>query len=125
MSRSLTASPFEHAIIAEADDVWTAEVAPALADIEDALCEHGLVRELARSSRQDAGKIVAAGPALLIGLEHLGHLSSAISAGIAAASVGASVLGHAINQCRVAESDIERAELFYLYRLGPGRDLTQ
>jgi hypothetical protein len=125
MSRSLTASPFEHASKAEADELWTAEVAPALADIEDTLTDHGLVRELARSARQDAARIVLAGPALLLGLQQLGHLSATISTAITASSVGAGVVGRATNQRQAGRWDAKRAELFYLYQLGPGRERTQ
>jgi hypothetical protein len=125
MARSLTTSPFERAIHADADDLWTAAVAPALADIEDAMTEHGLVRELARRAREDARRIVMTGSGLLLGLQQLGHLSTTISSAVAVGGVGADIVGRAINQREFAVSESRRAELFYLYRLGPGRESTQ
>jgi hypothetical protein len=121
MSKSLTTSPFEQAIRAEADDLWTAEVAPALQDLEDAMTDHGLVRELGRQANEDARQIVMSGSGLLIGLEQLGHLSATISATVTAGAVGAGIAGRAINQRNAAAAAAQRAELYYLYRLGPGR----
>jgi hypothetical protein len=118
MSRTLSASPFERAIEDEADDIWVSTVLPALAEIEDEMTDHGLVRELARTAREDAREIVLTGSGLLIGLEQLGHLSSLVSGAIAAGGVGAGVAGRAINARNIAETNASRAELFYLYRIG-------
>lgn len=122
MSRTLAASPFERAIQADADDLWTSEVAPALVEIEDTMTDHGLVRELGRRANEDARQIVMSGSGLLIGLEQLGHLSATISAAITAAGVGAGIAGRARTARASAASDARRAEMFYLYRLGPGRE---
>ena len=55
-------------------------VAPALADLEDAFTEHGLVREMARRARANARALVLGRPSFLIGLHEIGHLSAAVSA---------------------------------------------
>lgn len=118
MSKSLQSSPFERAIVEEADDVWVETVAPALADLEDALTEHGLVREMARRARADARALVLGGPSFLIGLQEIGHLSAAVSALVSGGSLAAGVVGPAMNDRRASASANKRAELYYLYRLG-------
>lgn len=118
MSKCLQSSPFEQAIIEEADDVWVGTVAPALADLEDAFTEHGLVREIARRARTDARALVLGGPSFLIGLQEIGHLSAAVSALVSGGSLAAGVVGPAVNARRANASENERAEMYYLYRLG-------
>jgi hypothetical protein len=118
MSKSLQASPFEQAIIEDADDLWVGTVAPALADLEDAFTEHGLVREMARRVRADARALVLGGPSFLIGLQEIGHLSAAVSALVSGGSLAAGVLGPAMNDQRVSASENGRAEMYYLYQLG-------
>lgn len=118
MSKSLQSSPFEQAITDDADDVWVETVAPALADLEDAFTEHGLVREMARRARADARALVLGGPSFLIGLQEIGHLSSAVSALVSGGSLAAGVVGPAINDRRVHASESKRAEMYYLYQLG-------
>jgi hypothetical protein len=118
MSKALTASPFDQAITAEADDLWVEQVAPALVDLEDAYTDHGLVREIARRARGDARTLVLEGSGLLIGLQQFGHLSSALSGAAAAGGLAAQVVGTAWNEREASESASSRAEMYYLYRLG-------
>lgn len=117
LSDRLTAGPFEPDLADEIHDLWAADVQPALADIDDGLHEHGLVKEIARAARDDVKELVGGGAALYVGFAGLASMNDwiAATAGVAAAAVGAAAKGHA-GHAREQQA-LKRQDLFYLYEL--------
>ena len=117
LSDRLQAGPFDRDLPDEIDDLWGAEVQPALDQIGDGLHDHGLVREIARSARQDVKTLIAEGSALYVGLAGLASVNEWISAtaGLASAAVGATAAG--AHRSSAARKDLRRSDLFYLYEL--------
>lgn len=103
---------------AEVDDLWTNEVAPAFADLQEGFAEHGLVRELARMLGKDVKSVisgVAAGIGITIGLNTLTTVSQwiSIAAGVAAPVTQAAAT--ALTAARDGRLELQRHELFFLY----------
>lgn len=114
LSDRLQAGPFDKDLPDEIDDLWSTDVLPALDQISDGLHEHGLVREIARSARQDVKALIAEGSALYVGLAGLASVNEWISAtaGVASVAVGATAAG--AHRSSAARKDLKGRDLFYL-----------
>jgi hypothetical protein len=117
MATRLTARPFDREAAAEMDDLWNTEVAPALADIEEGLEQHGLVREVGRALGQDVKSLLGGGAAIYVGFDQLTSLDSWISATAAAAAPGLTALVSGIQSSLTAKRDLRGRDLFYLYEV--------
>ena len=97
------------------DDMYEERVRPALAEIDETLMDHGLVRSLAKDASLDIRDFLLSGAGIYTGLSHATDLGSA--AAVAAGS--AAGLGPAAARATWArhESRIRtsRHELFFLY----------
>ncbi len=117
LSERLQAGPFDKDLSDEIDDLWGTDVQPALDQIGDGLYDHGLVREIARSARQDVKTLIAEGSFLYVGLSGLSSVNEWISAtvGLAGATLGATATG--AHRASTARKDLKGNDLFYLYEL--------
>ena len=61
LSDRLHAGPFDEELSAEMDDLWATDVRPALDDMGEGMHQHGLVKEIARTVRQDARALLTEG----------------------------------------------------------------
>jgi hypothetical protein len=102
-------------IEAHVDDLWLKEVAPAMQEIEAALADHGLVREIAKSAAKDIRTLLIEGAGLFVGMSALSGLGTWVNATIA----GAAPMLHAgttgVLSAYEGQRDAARHELFYLY----------
>jgi hypothetical protein len=97
------------------DDLWAYEVRPSLEDIDEALLEHGLPRELARAAGKDIRRFLLEGAAIWMGISAWTDLASwaAGLAGIAAPAAQAFYNGwRSAKDGRLAA---QHGGLFYLH----------
>lgn len=118
LSAQITARPFDDDLPAVLDDLWSAEVQPALSEMDDNLHEHGLVREIARAARRDVHKLLTEGAGLYMGLSQLTTMSDWLSA--TAGTTGVALTAGALGYDRAADAKKElcRRDLYYLYEVG-------
>jgi hypothetical protein len=104
---------------AEVADSWRSTVAPALADIREALAEHGLLREVASVALGDPRRLAfEAGGVLAAGAADIGSLSRLLMTGVAASIPVVDVVGRALQNVRESRAEIRRNGFYFLHRLG-------
>lgn len=123
MASTLAHESFDPRSGVEIDDLWRREVAPALADIKDGLADHGLIREMAKSTFKDVTTLLtgAAGPALYIGMGAFTADDSMIATAAAIATPGVAAMqamGRGAMESGQQRRQIRRHELYYLYEAG-------
>jgi len=113
----LQAGPFDEDLSVEMDDLWTAKVQPALDDMSEGMHQHGLVREIARATRQDVRTLLTEGVGLYVGLSGLASVNAWLSGtvGLAGAALTAGGLGY--ERFGAARDDLRGNDLFYLYEV--------
>lgn len=112
----LLAGPFDPNISAEVDSVWRLEVDPMIADLREAMAEHGLIREFLRSigeSPADFAKGVLLPTAL--GVFTADALEVTGAAGITAGLITPAVA--AVRQRSVGLAAARRNDFYYLYEV--------
>lgn len=125
MAVHLRVRAFDPEMPAELDGIWRTEVDPALRDMREALTEHGLVKEVARSMATDARNFVTAvtGASVSVGLSTLSDLNALVPVVMGAAPPATAVLQH-VAKARVNQNEARRMarthDLYYLYQLDPG-----
>lgn len=107
--------PFSRESVAEIDDLWTREVAPALVEIEEGFVEHGLVREVARTIGADLKRLIREGAALYVGLGTVASVSGWIASTAAVAGPAAEAAARAAMATHRARRELMGRELYYLY----------
>ncbi|MEV0877860.1 hypothetical protein AB0I85_08500 [Micromonospora echinofusca] len=117
MATKLTVRGFDPDIAAEIDDLWITDVSPALADIEEGLAEHGLVREIGRSVGQDVKTLVPQGAALYVGFESLTTLNNWVSATAALAAPTAQAIISGTRNALAGKQNVRRKDMYYLYAI--------
>lgn len=117
LTAKITAGPFHDDLPAELDDLWTADVQPALNEMDDDLHRHGLVKEIARSARRDVHKLLTEGAGLYMGLSQLTSMNDWLSAttGTAGVALTAGALGY--DRAAEAKNELRRRDLYYLYEV--------
>ncbi|HEX7096602.1 MAG TPA: hypothetical protein VF183_12010 [Acidimicrobiales bacterium] len=118
LSREFDSRPIDEEFEAEVEDAWRRDVAPALADIREALAEHGLLKEVASIALGDPRRLlVEAGGVLAAAHGDLLSLSALLTAGLAAGLPLADVAGRAIQQSRAGERKAKTNAFYFLHRL--------
>jgi hypothetical protein len=118
MSREFESRPIDQEFEAEVEDAWRTQVAPALADIREALADHGLLSEAASIAMGDPRRLlVEAGGVLAAAHGDVVSLSGLVTAGVAAGLPLADVAGRALQQRRVAKRDTRKSAFYFLHRL--------
>ncbi|VEP41814.1 hypothetical protein TLA_TLA_02899 [Tessaracoccus lapidicaptus] len=112
----LLTGPFDSNIGAEVDSLWRLEVDPMIADVREAMAEHGLIREFLRSvgeSPADFAKGVLLPTALGVFTADALEVNGVV--GIAAGVITPAVA--AVRQRSVGRATARRNDLFYLYEV--------
>jgi hypothetical protein len=118
MSREFESRPIDEEFEAEVEDAWRTQVAPALADVREALSEHGLLSEAASIALGDPRRLlVEAGGVLAAAHGDVVSISGLVTAGIAAGLPLADVAGRALQQSRAAKRDARQSAFYFLHRL--------
>lgn len=118
MSREFESRPIDEEFEAEVEDAWRSQVAPALADIREALSEHGLLSEAASIALGDPRRLlVESGGVLAAAHGDVVSLSGLVTAGVAAGLPLADVAGRGLQQSRAAKRDVRRSAFYFLHRL--------
>jgi hypothetical protein len=111
--------PLDATFVTDVEDAWRQSVAPALADIREALADHGLLRDVASVARGDVTRLISeAGGILAASHANLVNLSNLLTMGAAAAVPTLHTLGKAVNQRMATERDVERQGFYFLHRVG-------
>jgi hypothetical protein len=119
LSREFESRPIDEAFEAEVEDAWRTQVVPALADIREALAEHGLLSEAASIALGDPRRLVVeAGGVLAAAHGDVLSLSALLTTGLAAGVPLADVAGRAFRQSREAKRDARKSAFYFLHRLG-------
>jgi hypothetical protein len=110
---------------AHIDDLWRSQVAPAVLEIEEALADHGVIREIARSATTDIRTLMAETAGLFLGMNTLSGLDAWVNATIAGAGPTIHAGARGALAAYDAKRDAKRHDLFFLYavnrRLEPSR----
>ena len=102
----------------EAERLFRRDVAPAIADIEDAVATVGFLRELVSRYADGPHRFLPlAAPALTLGLAAPGWALDALAAGAAAATVGSNA-ARAWHDARDRRRDAEAHRLFFYHAAG-------
>ncbi len=117
LAEQLAYRAFDAESHAELDDLWTSSVAPALAEIEESLAEHGLVREVLRATRTDFRTLLREGAGLYLGLGTFASVDEVIAATVAVAGPAADAILKGVSGTRAARRDARGRDLFYLYEI--------
>jgi hypothetical protein len=115
MAASLEAEAFSQAGADEIDVLWTRDVHPAISEIEDELIDHSLSREVAKSLKVSAFKLVTGGTAIFLALDHAESLEKLVNAAISAAGPVVSAVGLGANASTEHNRKMKRKEFYYLY----------
>lgn len=119
LQQEIALDPYVAAREADVDALWRTRVQAELAEIEEALRTHALVREVARHVGMDV-KSLLAGAAGGIGVAFTGSHDVAVAAGGAVASMvnASAAVPKAIVASRDGKAEVGRKDFYYLYRLG-------
>ena len=117
LSDRLHAGPFDEDLSAEMDDLWTTDVQPALDDMGEGMNQHGLIREIARTARQDVRAILTEGVALYVGLGGLASVNDWLSGAVGLAGTALTAGGLGYERSAQARDDLRGHDLFYLYEV--------
>lgn len=99
----------------EIDELWRNEVKPSVVAVEDELTEHALVREIAKSAREDARFIITGGSALVATIGTTVGLQTALQTAVATAfGSGITAAWKGIGSARAARQKVGRDDLYYL-----------
>ncbi|MEM1117155.1 MAG: hypothetical protein AAGJ11_11660 [Bacteroidota bacterium] len=102
----------------EAERVYRRDVAPAVADIEDAVASTGALRALTHRFADGPSRFLpAAAPALTLGLAASGWVLDAVAWAVSAGTVGANAL-RAWHDAEEARRGAEGHRLYFLYAAG-------
>jgi hypothetical protein len=119
LSREFESRSIDEGFAAEVEDVWRTQIAPALADIREALAEHGLLSEVASITLGDPRRLLAeAGGVLAAAHGEVLSLSGLLTAGLAAGLPIADVAGRALRQAQDAKRSVRTSAFYFLHRLG-------
>lgn len=112
------ARPIDQSFVADVEDAWRQRVAPALADIREALAEHGLLREVASVARGDVARLFSeAGGVMAASHANLVSLSDFVTVAAAAAVPALHTLGKAVNERLDARRDVQKQGFYFLHKL--------
>lgn len=123
MSRAMRTGPFDEGSVGEVEHIYRSSVAPSLLDIDEALNQHGLVRELARFAGEDVRTLLAAATAsggLVLGAAALSDMAMWLSSVVQAAPAvlpAAAVIASSVTKRADALRDVKKHDLFYLYEV--------
>ena len=113
----LSDQPGAASLDSELHHMFRAEVAPALAEIDATLIDHGLIRELARTSATSARDLVISGASLSIALSTVGEVAAALSAAAGVVGMGAHAAARAVLDRLSARRAVSQHDFYYLYRV--------
>lgn len=114
---------FDEEFAAEVQSIWTTDVAPALAEIEEEFKDHTLVREVGRHLRQDVQKLVAKGAGIYFGLGALTSLENWLALTASVAGPTAQMISDAVNDKNAGLQQATAQEFFFLFEAN--RSLTK
>jgi hypothetical protein len=103
---------------AEIAAVWRNDAAPALVELQEALEQHELVRELGRSAASSARDLVVSGASLSVALATVADVAAVVSAAAALTGMGIQTAINAALGRSETRRVARRADFYYLYRLG-------
>lgn len=114
LAAKLEGSPFTPDVQLEIDNIWHAEVQPALADIEEEMPDHGLVRDIAKHLGTDV-KAALLSANVFVGMNALTTLSGWLDAAATAVGPFASAVSGAARERSQARDAAQVQEFYYLY----------
>jgi hypothetical protein len=119
MTRDFSTRSFDEEFALEVEDAWRQRVEPALAEIREALAEHGLLREVASVALGDPRRILLeAGGVFAAGHGELISISEMMTAALATAVPAADIVGRAILKVRNGRRDVRSNGFYFLHHLG-------
>jgi hypothetical protein len=119
MSREFESRPIDETFEVEVEDAWRGQVAPALADIREALAEHRLLSETASIALGDPRRLMAeAGGVLATAHAEVVSLSSLLTAGLAVGVPLADVAARALHESRQGKRRARQSAFYFLHQLG-------
>jgi hypothetical protein len=119
LSRDFESRPIDETFDAEVEDAWRREIAPALADIREALAEHGLLREVASIALGDPRRLILeAGGVVAAAYGDVLSLSGLLTAGTALGVPALDVLGRSLKERGQGRRKVRGSAFYFLHRVG-------
>ena len=115
LSEKLTMRSVDPESAAEIDDIYRAEVEPALRELDELFAEHGLVREIARRAAADMRFLLGGGAGVYVALDRVGNIGGLLSATAAAAGPIFGDVAMGLTARANAHTDASKRDLFLLY----------
>jgi hypothetical protein len=100
---------------AEVEDVYKADVAPALAEIREAFARNAYIKELATLTADEIEKLIGASAVLTLGLAGVAHLPGIAAAAVGTASAAASQAAKAAFNVKSRRNEARQNQVFFLY----------
>lgn len=118
MSREFETRVTDESFVLEVEDAWRTQVEPALADIREAMAEHGLLREVASVALGDPRRLMAeAGGVVAAAHGDVISLSGLLTAGAAAGVPAVDVVGRAALARSRGRRAARQHAFYFLHRL--------
>jgi hypothetical protein len=112
------ARPIDDGFVRDVENAWRGAVAPALADVREALGQQGLLKGAATVVRGDVRRLAAeAGGVLAASHANLLKLSSLVTLATVAGLPALDTLGIAVNERMKAERDVAKQGFYFLHRI--------
>lgn len=118
LSRQFESRPLDDAFAREIEDAWREHVAPALAEIREALAEHGLLRSVASVATGDPRRILSeVGGAVALASTDLVSMSGLLTAGLATGVPLADTALRAVKAHLEAQRTARRHSFYFLHKV--------
>jgi hypothetical protein len=102
-------------LTAELQDLYDAEVAPALEEIAEAFLARAFLRELLASAAEDVRSLITQGAGIALGLAGLEHLPALTATSVGIATAGASLATDAALSVSRGRREAADNQLYFLY----------
>jgi hypothetical protein len=116
LSRLIESSFLEEDFSGEAQDVYDAEVAPALEEIAEAFITNSYLKEMAASTAKDVKTLLAGGAALTLGLAGIADVPTIAATSIGVASAAGSTAVQASFNVKRRREEARRNQVYFLYQ---------
>jgi hypothetical protein len=115
LSKLLDSTLVGEDLAAELQDIYDAEVAPALEDIAEAFLTRAYLREFLATAAEDVRSLITQGAGITLGLAGLGHLPALTATSVGIAAAGASLATEMKLKVSRAREVGTANQLYFLY----------
>jgi hypothetical protein len=116
MARRLDAAAHDESFSAEVQELYEAEVEPALLEIAEAIASNTYLRQLIDAPYSSVRELVLGGSAITLGLTKLAAMPSLAAGSIATAAGAGDIVARATKRKMDVQAETQTHRLYFLYR---------